>query len=122
MSDEISKVLYVISRAPYSNSSGVEALDAIMIGASFELDVSVLFLNDGVFQLKKGQNAAGSGLKQFTKTYRALNDFGVDSLYVQDQSLESRGLTKGDLMVSVSVIDSQAIAKLLAEQVRVLTF
>lgn len=129
MNANAEKVLYVIRSGPYSNAIGVEALDAIMIGASFELDVSVLFLSDGVFQLKKDQktlvkdqNGEAPSLKQFTKAYRALSDFGVDSLYIQDLSLATRGLSASDLMVPVTIIDSPSVAQLIAEQSRVFTF
>jgi len=52
------KILYVITAAPYSNAKGQEAIDAILVGASFDLPVSVLFIHDGVFQIKSRQNAS----------------------------------------------------------------
>ncbi len=121
------KYLYVITKAPYSNATGIEALDAILIGASFELDVSVLFLHDGVFQLKANQNCALSdsslpAIKQFTKTYKALEDFGVDELYVQEQSLAARGLGESDLLAPVKLVNNQSIKALIAEQDQVFTF
>ena len=121
------KYLYVITKAPYSNAAGIEALDAILIGASFELDVSVLFLHDGVFQLKANQDTGVNDsslpkLKQFTKTFKALEDFGVNELYVQDQSLTARGLSESDLIAQAKLVDSQSIKELIAEQDQVFTF
>lgn len=120
MSDE--KILYVISRAAYSNASGQEALDAILIGASFDLDVSVLFIHDGVFQLKQGQQSSDKGLKLFTKTYKALADFGVEKIYIHDLSIASRGLTQSDLICTVTPLDSLAVGELIAQQAKVFTF
>ncbi len=121
------KYLYVITKAPYSNAAGIEALDAILIGASFELDVSVLFLHNGVFQLKDNQDigvkdSSLPNVKQFTKTYKALEDFGVNQLYVQDQSLDARGLSESDLIVPAKLIDSQSIKVLVSEHDQVFTF
>jgi len=116
------KVLYVISRAPYSNANGQEALDAILIGASFDLDVSVLFISDGVFQLKQGQQSGDNGLKQFTKTYKALQDFGVEKVYLHDLSMVARGLHESELICAVTTLDSLAISTLIADQAKVFTF
>ena len=116
------KVLYVINRAPYSNAVGQEALDAALIGASLDMDVSILFIQDGVFQLKRGQDSSSSWLKQYTKSYKALDDFGVEKLYVHDLSLDARGLAIADLMCAPAVVNSQEVKSLIADQLKVFTF
>ncbi|MFT6406946.1 MAG: tRNA 2-thiouridine synthesizing protein C [Arenicella sp.] len=116
------KVLYVISRGPYSNAHGQEALDAILIGTSFDLDVSVLFVHDGVFQLKQGQQPGQNGLKQFTKTYKALEDFGVEKVYLHDLSADARGLSDAELICAVTLLDSKGVVELIADQAKVFTF
>ena len=68
------------------------------IGAAFEQDVALAFLDDGVFQLVEGQDTAGIGMKNFSKTYRALGDFEVRKLYVEREFLKERGLSEADLM------------------------
>ncbi|MFT4634619.1 MAG: tRNA 2-thiouridine synthesizing protein C [Arenicella sp.] len=116
------KILYVITHGPYSNADGQEALDAILIGASFDLDVSVLFIDDGVFQLKQGQQSFEKGLKPFTNTYKALEDFGVDNIYLHDLSADARGLCDNELICPVSKIDSNSVGQLIADQAKVFTF
>ncbi len=115
-------VLYVITRAAYSNSIGQEALDAVFIGASFDLNVSLLFIHDGVFQLKEGQKSSSSDLKEFTKGYKALEDFGVEQIYVDDLSMNARGLEESELMCRVTVLDNQAVRRLIANNAKVFTF
>jgi tRNA 2-thiouridine synthesizing protein C len=125
MSGEISipaKLLYVISGGPYSNAQGQEALDAILIGASFEQAVSVLFIHDGVFQLKSTQSNSGLAIKRFTKTYKALFDFGVENVYVHDLSLLARGLIQGDLIIDTQLLNSDELSLMISEQARVFTF
>ncbi len=58
----------------------------------------MVFISDGVFQLKQGQDTTDAGMKNFSPTYRALGDYEVTRLYVERESLEERGLTKADLM------------------------
>jgi len=121
------KIMYVVTQSPYSNSAGQEALDALLIGAAFEQEVSVLFIHNGVFQLKNQQSTAHesseiSSIKQFTKTYKALEDFGVENVYVDSLSMASRGLDESQLMMSVTLLDSEQVSSLLAQQFRVFTF
>ena len=55
MSD-VKKFLYVNRKAPYGTIYALESLEVVLIGAAFDQDVSLAFLDDGVFQLTKGQD------------------------------------------------------------------
>jgi tRNA 2-thiouridine synthesizing protein C len=92
------KFLYVNRRAPYGTIYALESLEVVLIGAAFDQDVSLAFFDDGVYQIVKGQDTKGIGMKNFSPTYRALGDFEVTKLYVEKESLEERGLTPDDLM------------------------
>jgi len=116
------KILYVFTAAPYSAPNGQEGLDAVLMGTAFEQDISVLFVHDGVFQIKSGQDTSASKIKQFTKTFQALGDFDVENLYVFDTSLAARGLSTEQLSCPVKVIDSSSVAKLIKQQHKVFTF
>jgi len=92
------KFLYINRKAPVGTIYALESLEVVLIGAAFDQDVSLAFIDDGVFQLMNGQDTAGVGMKNSSKTYRALGDFEVRKLYVEKESLELRGLTLDDLM------------------------
>lgn len=92
------------------------------MGAAFEQEISVLFLHDGVFQLKSGQNSADSGLKQYTKTFKALADFEVEAVFVNEQSMLARGLSAEDCSIPVAQITNAETAALIQQQDRVFTF
>jgi tRNA 2-thiouridine synthesizing protein C len=96
MSD-IKKFMYVNRRAPYGTIYAWESLEVVLIGAAFEQDVSLAFIDDGVYQLTKGQDTAGIEMKNFSPTYSALGDYEVNKIYVEKESLEERGLTLDDL-------------------------
>ncbi len=110
------KFMYINRRAPYGTIYALEGLEVALIGAAFEQDVSMVFLDDGVFQLKKGQNTEESGMKNFSPTYRALEMYDVEKLYVEKESMEQRGLTEDDLIVAVEVLSSPALADLMEQQ------
>lgn len=92
------KFLYVNRKAPYGTIYALEALEVVLISAAFEQDVSLAFLDDGVYQIVKGQETSGIGMKNFSPSYRALGDYDITRLYVERESLDERGLKPEDLM------------------------
>lgn len=118
----VKKFCYVNRKAPYGTVYALESLEVVLIGAAFEQDVSVIFMDDGVFEIVKGQDTAGIGMKNFSPTYRALEMYDVEKLYVSKESLEERGLTEEDLLVDVEVKTAAELSELMEEQDVILTF
>lgn len=114
--------MFVNRKAPYGTIYALESLEVVLIAATFDQDCSLVFMDDGVYQLAKGQNTKGIGLKNFSPTYRALEDYDIEKLYVERESLEARGLTEDDLMVPVAVLSSVELGELMAAQDVVLSF
>jgi tRNA 2-thiouridine synthesizing protein C len=136
MAEDRKSFLYINRKAPYGTIYALESLEVVLIGAAFEQDVSLAFLDDGVYQLMAGQDTAGAGFKNFSKTYRALGDYEVRKLYVEKESLAERGLSVDDLMPitwedededyaekpSIILVDRAEMAKLISGQDVVLSF
>lgn len=138
MSEEgvVKKLMYVNRKAPYGTIYALESLEVVLIGAAFDQQVSLAFVDDGVYQLTRSQDTDGIGMKNFSPTYAALGDYDVRHIYVERESLEARGLTVGDLMPltyededddwaekeSLRVVDSSELAALMSEQDVVLSF
>lgn len=118
----IKKFMYINRRAPYGTIYALEGLEVVLIGAAFEQDVSMVFLDDGVFQIKKGQDTGQSNMKNFSPAYRALEMHDVEKLYVEKESLEQRGLTPDDLIVPVEVISGSELADLMEQQDVILNY
>ena len=116
------KFLYVNRRAPYGSIYALESLEVVLIGAAFEQDVSLAFLGDGVYQLAKGQDTKGLELKNFSPTFRALEDYDVTKLYVEKEALAARGLAESDLVVPVQVVSTERMAEIMDEQDVILSF
>ncbi len=130
------KFMFVNRRAPYGTIYAQESLEVVLIAAALEQDVSLLFIDDGVFQLTKGQNTEGVGMKNFSPAYAALGDYDVSKLYVEKESLEERGLTLDDLQHltwededddwaekdSIRLVSRDEVKKLIEEQDVLLSF
>lgn len=118
----VKKFLYVNRRAPYGSIYALESLEVVLIGAAFEQDVSLLFMDDGIYQLKKGQDTSEVDMKNFSPTYRALEMYDVEKLYVDRDSMEQRGLSEDDLIVPVEVLSREEASDLMEQQDVVLSF
>jgi len=116
MEENIKKIMHVMRSAPHGSIYTYEGLEMILIMAAYEQDLSVAFIGDGVYALKKGQDTSGIDIKGFAKTFTALDGYDVEKLYVDRQSLEERGLTEEDLLVDVEVLDSAEIGRRMNEQ------
>ncbi|MCG6941750.1 MAG: sulfurtransferase complex subunit TusC [Thiohalocapsa sp.] len=97
MSETIKKFLYLNRKAPYGTIYAWESLEVVLIGAAFDQDVSLAFVEDGVYQLTKDQDTTGIGMKNFSPTYAALGDYEVKKIFIEKESLDERGLTLDDL-------------------------
>lgn len=110
------KFMFVNRKAPYGTIYALEGLEVVLISAAFDQDVSLAFVDDGVYQLVKGQQTKGIETKNFSPAYRALEGYDIEKLYVEREALERRGLTEGDLLVEVQVMPSAELAELMAAQ------
>jgi len=130
------KFMFVNRKTPYGTIYALEALEVVLISAAFEQDVSLAFLDDGVYQLVKGQKTTGIGMKNFSPTFRALGDYDITKLFVERESLDERGLKVEDLMAityedenedfaekpSIRVVGRSELSEIMAQQDVLLNF
>ena len=118
----VKKFMYVNRRAPHGSIYAQESLEVVLVGAAFDQDVTVVFLDDGVYQIRKDQDTDAIGTKNFSKTFRALEMYDVEKLYVDKESMQARGMSEGDFNVPVEVKTSEEIGRLMEEQDVILSF
>lgn len=119
---KVKKFLYINRKAPYGTIYALESLEVVLIAAAFDQDVSLAFLDDGVYQVVKGQHTKPIDVKNFSPTYRALEGYDIEKLYVEKESMEVRGLKEDDLIVPVKVVNAQEMADIMQSQDVVLSF
>lgn len=132
----IKKFMYMNRKAPYGTIYALESLEVVLIAAAFDQDVSLVFADDGVYQLMKGQNTDEVGMKNFSPTYSALGDYDIKNIYIEKESLDERGLTLEDLQDlkyededddwaekdSIHLVSREELAKVIDEQDVVFSF
>ena len=118
----VKKFLFVNRKAPYGSVYALEGLEVVLISAAFDQDVGLAFLDDGVYQLAKGQNTKATGMKNFSPAYRALEGYDIEKLYVERESLAARGLAEEDLLVDVKVLSTAEMSALMDEMDVMISF
>jgi tRNA 2-thiouridine synthesizing protein C len=112
----VKKFMFVNRRAPYGSIYALEGLETVLISAAFDQDVSMVFIDDGVYDLIKGQQTKAIEVKNFSPTYRALEGYDIEKLYVERESMAARGLTEESLVVPVEVLGAEELGELMEQQ------
>ena len=105
--------LFVLRKRVHSGADVQEMLDIIVTTAAFDQKVSILLLDDGVFQLKKGQHPENAGMKDTAAVFNALEIYDVNAIYTEAESLQERGLKPVDLSLPVQEFYRKDIAGLM---------
>ncbi len=116
------KVLVVCRRAPYGDSLSRAALDVVLAGAAFNQDLSVLFLDDGVWQLMPQQQASSIEQKSVAATLESLPLYDVEQFYVAAASLQQRQLSPSELAGNVALLDDSSLTSFIESHDQVLGF
>ena len=104
--------LFVMRHLPHISAHVQETLDQMLTAAVFDQSVSVLFADDGVFQIKQGQIPAMT-LKNTAAMLLALEMYDIKKLYVEAESLSERGLTANDLMMKMELISRADVGEMI---------
>ena len=133
MAEDIKKIMFTVRKAPHGTIYVYEGLEVKLIMAAYDADISVVFMEDGVYALKQGQDTKELGIKGFEVTYGVFVDYEIEKVYVDRASMEKRGMTEDDLLVigededteepiKPKIVDASEIAAMMAEQHNILSF
>ncbi len=104
--------LFIMRQAANQGVDVQETLDIVLSTAAFDQSVALLFVDDGVTQLKTGQQPDLLQVKNCEGVFKALEIYDVQQMYVEVESLQERGLKPGDLLLPVEEVYRKNIAEL----------
>jgi len=117
------KILLINRHAPYGTSIAREALDAALAASVYDQDLSLLFMDDGVFQLINHQDAQRISQKNFAAMLPVLPLYGIEKIFVHQESLNERSITPDELAIKeIILINNKEIGTLMTEQDQLLSF
>ncbi|MCH2355944.1 MAG: DsrE family protein, partial [Pseudomonadales bacterium] len=97
-------ITFISRRAPYGDSNAQLCLEMALACAVFGQTVSYVFLDDGVYQLLKHQDARGIDSKTLGKALETLELYGIENICVDADSLSERGIQGSDLVLEVEPV------------------
>lgn len=108
------RYLFLLTQPPYTGCLIQETLDIILTTAAFDQSVSLLFLDQGIFQIKAGQHPKQLSLKNTTAMFDALTLYDVQDIYVESESLQEYGLSLADLSLSAQLLSRSSLGEFIA--------
>jgi tRNA 2-thiouridine synthesizing protein C len=81
--------------------------------AVFEQDVNYVFLDDGIYQLLKGQDGTAIQSKTLGNALETLALYSIENVYVDQQSLKERGIDAAELLPNIQLIENGALSSLI---------
>jgi tRNA 2-thiouridine synthesizing protein C len=117
------KILLVSRHAPYGSSTAREAIDVALAAAIYDQDIGILFMDDGVFQLLKDQQGIHINQKNIDSILPALTLYGIENIYVHQESLDNRTITTNELILDdLQLLNNIDVGHLLSQQDQLLSF
>ena len=117
------KILVISRHAPYGNSTAREAIDAALAASVYDQDISMLFMDDGIFQLLKNQHSQFIDQKNIASTLPALSLYGIENIYAHQESLEQRAISTEELILDdIKILNDNDVKNLLGKQDHLLSF
>ncbi len=121
------RFMFVNRKAPYGSIYALEILEMVLISAAFEQDAVIAFIDDGVYQIVRGQDTKAVGMKNFSPTFGVIEmekedaeeDDDIEMVWrivVEEESMQARGLVPEDFVIDVEVLDSETLARLMNQQ------
>jgi tRNA 2-thiouridine synthesizing protein C len=108
------RFLFIVRRSPQAGFRVREILDMVLTTAAFDQPVTLLFLDDGVYQLKREQRPESAGFSPVAPVFEALALYDVEKVLVERESLAERSLSESDLMIPVELVGRTGVSVLVA--------
>ncbi|MCZ0753896.1 sulfurtransferase complex subunit TusC [Aeromonas enteropelogenes] len=109
------KIAFICRRGPHGYAAGREGLDALLATSALTESVALFLIGDGVLQLVKEQQPAGILQRHYAPTFKMLELYDIEEVYVCADSLAERGLTLDDLLIQVESMPRKALARCWAQ-------
>ena len=102
--------LFILTKPAHSGAYTQEILDIILTTAAFDQPVTILWLDDAIFQLKQHQQPEKHS-KDIAAILQSLELYDITELYIETESLIERGLTQQQLNLPIKLISRNTISE-----------
>ncbi len=113
---------FIFNSYPHSTSSGREGLDALLATSAYSDDIAVFFVGKGITQLRKHQQPELIKQRDYIATFKLLELYDIESIYVKASDLAAYSLTPDDLLIDVAVLSEADFNQQLQQCSKLLRF
>ncbi len=113
------RISVVITAAPHGSDAGSQALDTALACAAFDQQVTVIFQDDGIWQLLPQPVDSPLGDKSLLAQFKLMELYGISDVQICAESLQHAGLDASHLALPVQALSRADIAAGLAHQSQV---
>lgn len=97
----MTRIAFISRRGPHGSASGREGLDALLATSALTESLALFLVGDGVMQLVREQAPHAILQRHYAPTFKMLELYDIEEIYVCAVSLAERGLTAADLLIPV---------------------
>ena len=115
-------ILLIFRHAPYGNAIAREGLEAALAFGAMGVKASVLYMNDGVWQLLPKQESQAIAAKNHAAMSSALPLYDIDKIWIDGDSLHQRSIDSKDIQNCGDIISCDELCKLIATSDVILSF
>lgn len=108
-------VLLIISNPPFYSASNRDTIDIGLAFSAFDIPISILFIEDGILQIKNDLNSEQLAQKNIINTFKALEMYDIQDCYVINRDLERFQLNTNALAIKCKTLDTDAIGQFIKE-------
>jgi tRNA 2-thiouridine synthesizing protein C len=94
-------MIIVISHAPFNNTLSYEAIELALGLSSVGLEISLIFMDDGVYHLCADQETKDLASKNFLKNLNCLDLYDIVEVYVCKSSLDQRQIIINNIKCTI---------------------
>jgi len=98
------KYLLVFATTPLKSTLAEEGLDMALALSALEQTISLLFMQSGIYLLLKNQDLSLASRKQFIDTFKALEWYDINDIYIDEDSLLKQPSSLEALTISPRII------------------
>jgi len=115
-------LLVVVRHSPYGSSLARTALEVALSSATFEQDVGLLFMGDGVLHLLPEQNSSTIGVRNIARLIASFPLYDLEALFADKAALVQYALAPQELPQKLQLLDDDAMATLCNNYDHILSF
>ncbi|MFT4924881.1 MAG: tRNA 2-thiouridine synthesizing protein C [Phenylobacterium sp.] len=107
------KIAIINRQSTFNHPTPRESLDLALIFGAFEQQVTVIFIDDGVYQLLANQNPELIDTKDFLSTMKTFELYDIEHIVASRDDMTCRGIADKPLSMDVALLANSQIAQLL---------